>query len=69
MNLYLTFFFTKNELAMRVGYLFVSAAIAGALGGLLAFGIGNMDGIQGLSGWRVSPSTITLFIRSKSTKQ
>lgn len=52
MNLYLTFFYTKNELAMRVGYLFVSAAIAGALGGLLAFGIGNMDGIQGMSGWR-----------------
>lgn len=54
MNLYLTFFYTKNELAMRVGYLFVSAAIAGALGGLLAFGIGNMDGLQGMSGWRVS---------------
>jgi len=52
MNLYLTFFYTKTELAMRVGYLFVSAAIAGALGGLLAFGIGNMDGIQGMSGWR-----------------
>lgn len=52
MNLYLTFFYTKNELAMRVGYLFVSAAIAGALGGLLAFGIGNMDGVQGMSGWR-----------------
>ena len=54
MNLYLTFFYTKNELALRVGYLFVSAAIAGALGGLLAFGIGHMDGIQGMSGWRVS---------------
>lgn len=52
MNLYLTFFYTKHELAMRVGYLFVSAAIAGALGGLLAFGIGNMDGVQGMSGWR-----------------
>lgn len=54
MSLYLTFWYTKNELALRVGYLFVSAAIAGALGGLLAFGIGRMDGIQGMSGWRVS---------------
>lgn len=54
MNLYLTFFYTKNELALRVGYLFVSAAIAGALGGLLAFGIGNMDGLHGMSGWRAS---------------
>jgi MFS family permease len=52
LNVYLTFFYTKNELALRVGYLFVSSAIAGALGGLLAYGIGHMDGVQGLSGWR-----------------
>ncbi|KAL2753174.1 hypothetical protein ACRALDRAFT_2110862 [Sodiomyces alcalophilus JCM 7366] len=52
LTVYLTFFYTKNELALRVGYLFVSAAIAGGLGGLLAFAIGNMDGIRGMSGWR-----------------
>lgn len=52
LNVYLTFFYTKHELARRVGYLFVSAAIAGALGGLLAFGIGHMDGVRGMSGWR-----------------
>lgn len=51
---YLTFFYTRHELAMRVGYLFVSAAIAGALGGLLAFAIGHMEGVAGLHGWRVS---------------
>lgn len=34
------------------GFLFVSAAIAGACGGLLAFGLGTMDGVAGLSGWR-----------------
>lgn len=49
---YLTFFYTKHELARRVGFLFVSAAIGGGLGGLLAFGIGHMDGVQGMSGWR-----------------
>lgn len=49
---YLTFFYTKHELARRVGYLFVSAAIGGGLGGLLAFGIGHMDGVRGMSGWR-----------------
>lgn len=49
---YLTLFYTRHELALRVGYLFVSAAIAGALGGLLAYGIGHMDGIAGLHGWR-----------------
>ncbi|KAI8964196.1 DNA-repair protein rad2 [Daldinia sp. FL1419] len=52
LNVYLTFFYTKQELALRVGYLFVSAAIAGALGGLLAYGIGHMGGISGYSGWR-----------------
>lgn len=52
LNVYLTFFYTKHELALRVGYLFVSAAIAGGLGGLLAFGIGHMDGVAGLHGWR-----------------
>lgn len=52
LNVYLTFFYTKRELALRVGYLFVSAAVAGALGGLLAYGIGQMDGVSGMSGWR-----------------
>jgi sugar phosphate permease len=52
LNVFLTLFYTKHELALRVGYLFVSAAIAGSLGGLLAYGIGFMQGLQGLNGWR-----------------
>lgn len=52
LNVYLTFFYSKHELALRVGYLLVSAAVAGALGGLLAFGIGHMDGLAGMHGWR-----------------
>lgn len=52
MAIYLTLFYTKSELALRVGYLFVSAAIAGSFGGLLAFGIGQMDGFAGQRGWR-----------------
>jgi MFS family permease len=52
MAIYLTMFYSKKELALRIGYLFVSAAIAGAFGGLLAFAIGYMDGVQGLRGWR-----------------
>jgi len=49
---YLTLFYTKRELALRIGYLFVSAALAGACGGLLAYAIGHMDGIAGQRGWR-----------------
>lgn len=52
MAIYLTLFYTKKELALRVGYLFVSAALAGAVGGLLAYGIGFMDGVAGQRGWR-----------------
>lgn len=52
MTIYLTLFYTKREIALRVGYLFVSAAIAGSLGGLLAYGIGNMSGTAGYAGWR-----------------
>ncbi|KAM0719486.1 hypothetical protein Q7P37_005391 [Cladosporium fusiforme] len=50
--IYLTLFYTKQELALRIGYLFVSAALAGACGGLLAYGIGFMEGLAGFSGWR-----------------
>lgn len=49
---YLTLFYTKQELALRVGYLFVSAALAGGLGGLLAYAIGNLDGYDGIRAWR-----------------
>ncbi|KAF7715344.1 MFS-type transporter [Penicillium ucsense] len=49
---YLTLFYSKREIALRTGYLFSSAAVAGACGGLLAYGIGFMDGIAGLRGWR-----------------
>lgn len=45
-------FYTRQEIALRTGYLFVSAAISGSIAGLLAFGIGFMDGLQGMSGWR-----------------
>ncbi|CBF78114.1 putative MFS transporter [Aspergillus nidulans FGSC A4] len=49
---YLTLFYSKHEIALRTGYLFSSAALAGACGGLLAYAIGFMDGVSGLKGWR-----------------
>ena len=49
---YLTLFYTKRELALRIGYLFVSSAIAGACGGLLGYAVGFMDGVAGQRGWR-----------------
>lgn len=52
LTIYLTLFYTRREIALRVGYLFVSAAISGSVGGLLAYGIGHMDGVAGQRGWR-----------------
>lgn len=52
MATYLTLFYSKSELALRIGYLFVSSAIAGACGGLLAYAIGFLDHHHGLRAWR-----------------
>ena len=41
---YLTFFYTKREIALRIAILFACSALAGACGGLLAFAIGFLDG-------------------------
>ncbi|EFQ97057.1 high-affinity nicotinic acid transporter [Nannizzia gypsea CBS 118893] len=49
---YMTLFYGKKEIALRVGYLFSAAALAGACGGLLAYAIGFLDGTAGLKGWR-----------------
>lgn len=40
---YLTMFYSRDQLAVRVGYLFVSSAIAGAIGGIIAYGIGEFE--------------------------
>ena len=50
--IYLTLFYSKHEIALRLGYLMVTIAAAGALGGLLAYCIGFMDGVAGQRGWR-----------------
>lgn len=52
LTIYLTLFYTKHEIALRLGYLFASAAVAGAVGGLLGYCIGFMDGVSGQRGWR-----------------
>ncbi|KAK0638951.1 major facilitator superfamily domain-containing protein [Cercophora newfieldiana] len=52
LNLYLTMVYKREEQAKRVSYLFVCAAISGAVGGLLAYGLLKMDGVAGQVGWR-----------------
>jgi MFS family permease len=50
--LYMTTFYRREELALRLCYLYMSSAISGVLGGLIAAGFLKMDGLQGLRGWQ-----------------
>ncbi|KAK7056857.1 hypothetical protein VNI00_002574 [Paramarasmius palmivorus] len=49
--LYLSGFYTRRELSMRIAIFFSSASLSGAFSGLLAAGIENMEGIGGRPGW------------------
>ena len=50
--LYLTQVYRREEMAKRMAYLFCCTALAGAFGGLLAYGLLQMDGVSGVAGWR-----------------
>ncbi|KAI5865625.1 high-affinity nicotinic acid transporter [Durotheca rogersii] len=51
-NFYLTFWYRRAELGVRIFYMFTASAVAGVSGGLLAYGIGYMEGVRGYSAWR-----------------
>ncbi|KAF8586844.1 MFS general substrate transporter [Ramaria rubella] len=53
--LYLSFFYTRSELGLRMAYWFGFAAIAGAFGGIIAFAIQEADLIGKLHGhnWKL----------------
>jgi MFS family permease len=50
--LYLSGFYRRHELQVRIGLFFSAAAMSGAFSGLLAAAIIQMDGIGGLFGWQ-----------------
>ncbi|KAJ5102606.1 hypothetical protein N7532_003135 [Penicillium argentinense] len=49
---YLTFWYRPSERSLRVALILASATLAGAFGGAIAYGVGQMNGINGVSGWR-----------------
>ncbi|CAO3613669.1 unnamed protein product [Cunninghamella blakesleeana] len=49
---YLSLWYTRQQQASRVAIFFSCSTVAGAFGGVLAYGIMQMDGIQGLRGWQ-----------------
>lgn len=52
LNMYLTMVYKRDELARRTSYLISCTALSGAVGGLLAYGLLQMDGVGGYAGWR-----------------
>ncbi|KZV76510.1 MFS general substrate transporter [Peniophora sp. CONT] len=49
--LYFSFFYTKHEIGLRLAYWFGFAAVAGAFGGLIAFGVAHIH--ADVSQWRL----------------
>ncbi|KAI9722909.1 MAG: hypothetical protein M1812_001357 [Candelaria pacifica] len=49
---YLSMWYKRNERAYRVALFFSAASLAGAFGGVLAWGIAHMNKVGGLGGWR-----------------
>ncbi len=52
LNHYLSTLYTRDEFAKRVCTMLVATALSGAFGGLLAYGLLQMDGVSGVRGWR-----------------
>ncbi|KAF2967675.1 hypothetical protein GQX73_g5894 [Xylaria multiplex] len=50
--LYLCNWYKREELGLRIALLFVASALAGAFGGLLAWGVIHLDGVSNMAGWR-----------------
>ncbi|KAF2093933.1 MFS general substrate transporter [Rhizodiscina lignyota] len=49
---YFSMFYKRKERQYRVALFFSAASLAGAFGGILAWGIAHMDGVAGQRGWR-----------------
>ncbi|KAI1080098.1 MFS transporter [Whalleya microplaca] len=50
--IYLTTFYSRKQLAVRLGYVSIGSALSGAVGGIIAYGVGFLDGVSGLRAWR-----------------
>ncbi|KAL5115466.1 hypothetical protein ACEQ8H_006607 [Pleosporales sp. CAS-2024a] len=65
MVLYLSHFYRRKELALRIGIFYTSASLSGAFGGLLARGLNSIGNAGGLQGWRwifIVEGLLTVFV-------
>lgn len=49
---YLSMWYKRSEQHYRISLFFSAASLAGAFGGVLAWGIAHMKGVGGYNGWR-----------------
>ncbi|KAF2020465.1 permease of the major facilitator superfamily [Aaosphaeria arxii CBS 175.79] len=49
---YISFWYRANERSLRLAFIYSTATLAGAFGGLIAYGISHMNQVAGISGWR-----------------
>lgn len=56
----LSMWYTPSELATRMAIFYGANTAAGAFGGVIAYGVGNLDGNYGWRAWK------WLFVRAKS---
>ncbi|KAF3025864.1 hypothetical protein E8E14_014799 [Neopestalotiopsis sp. 37M] len=57
--------YPRHELQQRLALFYTASAFSGALSGLLAFGIAEMNGLRGVPGWRwifLIEGAITVFV-------
>ncbi|KAI8065470.1 major facilitator superfamily domain-containing protein [Gongronella butleri] len=60
----ITIFYRRREQSARIGFIYICNGIAMAVGGLIGYGIGNMHGVGGKSGWKwimIILGSITVF--------
>ncbi|KAH9212876.1 MFS transporter [Leptodontidium sp. 2 PMI_412] len=49
---YVSFWYRSDERSIRLAFIYSTATLAGAFGGLIAYGISHMNGVGGLVAWR-----------------
>ena len=49
---YLTFWYRPEERSLRIAIFLANASLAGAFGGSIAYGVGHMNGVAGMTGWQ-----------------
>ncbi|CAE7218055.1 unnamed protein product [Rhizoctonia solani] len=64
-----TFWYRPEERSLRIALVWASATLAGAFGGAIAYGVGHMNMMRGLEGWRwlfilegIPPIALSIFV-------